>query len=45
MNEPWGFETGEMDPLNIRLYQMKSAEENTRRPRYLEQNNNQPENY
>ena len=24
---------------------MQSGEENTRRPRYLEQNNNQPENY
>lgn len=46
MNEPWGFQTGEMDPSNPRPTLLAgSAEQHTRRPRYLEQNNAETENY
>jgi alpha-glucosidase (family GH31 glycosyl hydrolase) len=49
MNEPYSFQTAEMDPSNPRPIPqptLLAAEQNTRRPRYLEQNNNvQSENY
>ena len=45
MNEPWGFQTAEMDPANPVPIPIDGVEQNCRRPRYLEQENADGKNY